>query len=519
MKKKAHFFSPSSWDIQILVLSFILGIITCFIFHISWIYWIGGSIFIVITLLFLLRFPARKIFFFLLCFAFILGGIRVLFHTTALEHFLLPQYKEHEVVIFALIDQPPLISNKETQFILAVDSFTVLSENNNESSLHLESGREKPEFKNFSTKEFLLLHTTSSQKFSYGNRIEVRGVLKSIKETNPDLENFFLKDSIVMEMQSENIKLLENKGGNFIFAFSYKIRDFLEMKIQSLFPEPAASLLGGLLLGLRKSIPFEVKQNLSITGLTHIIAISGFNITIIITFCAGFLLQRASRAVRTLGAGLMIVLFIFVVGPSASVVRAGIMGLIGLLALLFGRKGEALHTLMLALFFMSCANPFSLLFDIGFQLSFLATLGLILLTPIFEDWFSHIPSLGFIKETMIATLAAQLIVLPLILQYFQNFSLIAPFSNLIIVPLIPFTMLFGFLALFLSLFPFVNILAPFIGIFGYWLLSFIVWVIDLLAHVPFASYTITWWNIYFTLLSYVAIGWLMYRKNNIYKIQ
>jgi competence protein ComEC len=205
-----------------------------------------------------------------------------------------------------------------------------------------------------------------------------------------------------------------------------------------------ASLLTGLLTGSRGGMPEELLESFRVAGLSHIVAISGYNITIIITLVGGMLFWvPLKKRFPLLVAG--IALFTLFVGASASVVRAAVMGVLGLLALQQNRKADIRLLVLWSAFFMLLINPRQLWFDAGFQLSFLAVIGLAELSRPVGKALARLPETLGIRESLTATMSAQISTLPLTMLVFKQLSLVAPFANLLVAPLIPLAMLLGFI--------------------------------------------------------------------------
>ena len=257
--------------------------------------------------------------------------------------------------------------------------------------------------------------------------------------------------------------------------------------INSLLPEPHASLLNGIIFGYKAQLSPALYQSLVDTGTLHIIALSGMNITILASLTANatlFLGRRLSSLV-TIG---LIVLFVMLVGMSPTVVRAAIMGSMSLLAIYFGRQYQALLALVLTSLIMLLFD-FDLLKSISFQLSFLATLGLILANKKgkrYEKNSSFQKLIYIIKENFRLTLAAQLFTLPVILYYFHRVSLISPIANLLIEWSIQPIMVLGLTA---SVLGYIWLPAGFIPAWLAWVsLTYLIAVIRALAGIPGASF-------------------------------
>jgi competence protein ComEC len=225
-------------------------------------------------------------------------------------------------------------------------------------------------------------------------------------------------------------------------AGAARLRGILVGGLNSVVPEPEASLGAGILLGVRSSIDPAVSASFATAGLTHVVAISGWNIAIV-----GALVARLLDGLRRRVGGRLLVEpltalaiggYVVLVGSSPSVIRAALMA--G--ALMIGRQGgsraHAASALMLAALAMMLVAP-SVVWDVGFQLSFLATAGLILFGAPIERRLHRLP--GWLREPVALTLAAQLTTLPVILATFERVSLVAPLANVLVVPLVPLVML------------------------------------------------------------------------------
>ncbi len=256
--------------------------------------------------------------------------------------------------------------------------------------------------------------------------------------------------------------------------------------INQLLPEPQASLLNGILFGIKTSFPKDLYQNLITTGTIHIVALSGQNISILIRIISELTLVFG-RKISLLITIFSIIGFVLFVGIEPTIVRAAIMGSLSILAVYFGRQAWSLLSLFLAAGIMLIINP-GWITNSGFQLSFLATLGIILFGG--QPKTFYISKLtGEIKRevgiNLRTTLAAQIFTLPLILWKFGRISIISPLTNIIIAPLIVPIMQLGFATGILGW-----ILLP-LGQLAAWLvwvpLTFIIYIVNLTAKVPLAS--------------------------------
>ena len=337
-------------------------------------------------------------------------------------------------------------------------------------------------------------------EFEYGEQVEVSGILIEPPEFEGfSYRNYLSLSSVYSIMQNPYIKGLKDPDFKFKgLLFSFK--DSFESRLNKLFPEPSASFEAGLLTGSRKGIPDEILEAFNITGLTHIIAISGYNISLIIVLISS-LFKSSSRKVKVPFIILFIILFTIFVGASAAVVRASIMGIVSVMALWFGRQSKVINALLISAFVMALWNPMTFLYDVGFQLSFLATLGLILVGNQIVSFVKFLPEKFGIREACAMTLSAQIFALPVILTNFGRFSLISPVANIFIVSFIPFAMFFGFIAAILSV---ISFNAGFVFAMPAWLmLQVAVFITKLLAGLPMAAYEVEWFNHYWAVAYYL----------------
>ncbi len=323
----------------------------------------------------------------------------------------------------------------------------------------------------------------------YGDRVKIKGDLQEpgvIDDFN--YGNYLSRYDIYSVMYRPKVEVLAIGQGSLFWRAMYALQDSFMARINSLFPEPQASFEAGLLVGARKGIPPELVTKFNITGLTHIIAISGYNIAIIIV-AVMWCLKSLPRKISFIIAIAAIVLFTLFVGASPSVVRASIMGILGLIALNYGRQNNIHITILFTAFFMVLFNPKTLWWDVGFQLSFAAVLGLIYVAPLFKKYADKLPeTLGF-REAIVMTMSAQVMALPIIIYNFERLSLIAPLANLLVAFAIPPAMMFGFAAVVISLFlPPVGLLIAYIA---WGILTYIIKIIEILAAVPYASVNIS----------------------------
>jgi competence protein ComEC len=284
-----------------------------------------------------------------------------------------------------------------------------------------------------------LIVQISGRNFDYGDKVEVYGLIKSPASNDPRIAGF---------INSPNVRFLEKgKGvGTFFYKNLFNFKSILIERLNSVFPEPSASLAAGILLGSRSNIPKNILTDFKSAGVTHILAISGYNIVILIAFVTTAF-SVFPKKIACICSIVVVCIFTLLVGASASVVRAAIMGSLSVVAQFFGRKSSGLRPLVVTAYIMALIDPFLPFYDIGFQLSFGATAGIVLFSKRIESLLKQLPETMGFKSSLATTWAAQAFTSPLIFFYFKNFSAIATISNLVILPAIPLAMLGSFLAL------------------------------------------------------------------------
>ena len=332
-----------------------------------------------------------------------------------------------------------------------------------------------------------VLATDSSgwPEYKYGDTVLVRGVLEAPGAIETfQYDRYLSRYDVYAVIYHAGFSLQHTNNTFSLRRMLFGFKERFEAQINKLYSEPHASFMAGLLTGSRKGIPLHLLEDFNTTGLTHIIAISGYNITIIITVISGMLFWLPIK-IRFFPAVASIVIFTIFVGASAAVVRASIMGILGLLALQTGRQSDVRLTVLWTLALMLLWNPKYLWYDAGFQLSYLAVLGIVELSPMLQPMFARVPQMLGMREALQMTIAAQLSAVPFIVLLFGRLSFIAPVANLVVAPLLPLAMLFGFTGTMLSFvcFP----LGQLVAYMGWGCLEWIIQTATLLANLPVAS--------------------------------
>jgi competence protein ComEC len=270
-----------------------------------------------------------------------------------------------------------------------------------------------------------------------------------------------------------------------------------------------------LLLGVKTGLGEEYEAAFRETGIIHIVVLSGYNIALVIAFvlyALAFCMPLRGRLVCGL---IAIVCFALLVGLSATVVRASIMAALLLCAQLIGRTYDVVRALLLAGVLMLVHNPFLLVYDVGFQLSFMATLGLIVLAPWIEERLARVPTIFNVREYVTATIAAQVFVTPLLLYHIGQFSVVALLVNVLVLPMVPVAMLLTFCT---GMIGFVSTsLAEIVAYPTYLTLSYIIYIADWFASVPFASFIVPTFSFWWVVGVYVCFASVWYWYMRVYR--
>jgi competence protein ComEC len=350
-------------------------------------------------------------------------------------------YKDtgQQIELFGVVTEPPDVRDTHIQLLISTEQIV---------------------WADGSTREIegrVLTYLPTGGEWRYGDRLRLWGQL----QTPPDGEDFsyqayLARQGVYSYMPYASAVLIERDAGNRFLQRVFAFREKGLRLIYQYLPDPEASLLAGIVLGVESGIPQDVDQAFKDTGTTHIIAISGFNITIVaglFSILFGRLMGPRRGAVAAV---IAISLYTVLVGADAAVVRAAIMGGLSLFAGQIGRRQHGLNSLGVTAGLMLLFNPM-LLWDVGFQLSFAATLGLIVYAgpweQAFESWLSGkvTPNqarrlTGPVSEFVLLTLAAQMTTLPLVIYHFQRLSLVSLPANIAILPAQPPVMVLGGLA-------------------------------------------------------------------------
>jgi competence protein ComEC len=350
----------------------------------------------------------------------------------------------------------------------------------------------------------ILVTTSKYPEYQYLDQIQLTGKLETPIESEDGVpsgsyKNYLLKDGIYSVMGFPKIEVL-NRGPSSIFSFFYSgilwSKQKIRVSIQRNFSPPYSSILEGTILGDNGAMTNDLKNKLNITGLRHIIAVSGTHVVILSSIIMSFLLFMGFwRSQAFYIAIVFICIYIILTGLPASGIRAGIMGGLFLLAQKLGRQTMGSRAIAIACAIMLSINPLLLFYDVGFQLSFLAIMGLVYLEPFIKMFIKFLLKTILRRQvkaenfvTIVSTtFAAQIFTLPIMVYNFGNISFVSPITNLLILPVVYWLMVFGFLFSFVSVFS--SVLGSILSVPCWFLLTYFVVVIDLFSK-PWAIKTI-----------------------------
>jgi len=363
-----------------------------------------------------------------------------------------------------------------------------------------------------------LIVTEHYPEYFYGDEVRFEGRLlkpqnfrKSDDESGRSFDyiSYLSKDEIFYQIYYPESDLLSSGGGNLIKRNLFSLKDLFLENVSRVIPDPHASLLGGVVLGAKRALGEDLLDDFRTTGIIHIVVLSGYNITVVAEAISR-VTQFAPPLLRFALASLAIAGFAIMTGLGATIVRASIMAWLVLFAHTIGRASSITSLLFIAGFLMLLHNPKILIFDPSFQLSFLATLGLIYFSPLIERRITLIPKKYNLRGVFAATLATQIFVLPLLLYMMGEVSLVAVPVNLLILIFVPLTMLLGLLVAVSGLFG-VALSLPFAYV-AYLFLAYDLKVVELFAALPFASVTIPSFPVSWMLLVYLLYTFIIIKN-------
>jgi len=331
----------------------------------------------------------------------------------------------------------------------------------------------------------IVIYTDRYPRYHYGDIINIKGKVKPFSD-------FRSYSSIIVSGRISYPSIELSSPAKFsLRKTALLIKNKITSSLQKIIPEPKSSLLISLMFGAKNNLTSVLEKQIRKCGLSHVIVASGLHLSIIAKALSGFLdILCMSNFVNFIISSLFILSFAFMAGLTPSIIRAAIMAFLLILSRFTFRLYNSFNALLLAAVIMIWLNPLILFWDLGFQLSFLATAGIIFLYPLWreslfwqQDWFNKKGRI--IRETVLSTFSALTFVIPWVIFKMQVFSLVSPVTNLLILPLVPLIMMGGAIVAIFSLlfYP----LGLFLGALLNLILTYFLKVISLFSSLPWSQ--------------------------------
>lgn len=357
----------------------------------------------------------------------------------------------------------------------------------------------------------------SNLKLSYGDKIEF--YFDYSKPTTArnymgfDYSSYLKTKKIfgTINLKNEDVKVISNNNYNIILNKIYKFRHFMKTKIEELLPKETAGLCLGMLIGDTSKIEEELQENFRDSNLSHILAVSGANVSYIIvsiTYVFNKLCFR--KKFSKIISIILLILFMLLTGCTSSVNRACIMAILMLIADLLHRKSDVYNNLAISALILLIINPYTII-DIGFQLSYMGTIGIVFLHDKISNFIKVNNKIGkYFLEMIFVTTCANLSIIPIMMYHFNSISLTFYFSNVLAGPILGIVVIMGFIMFFVSLiFNFLSMPMAFVLNI---MLNFIIKIAEITANMHFSKIIIITPSIFFIMFWYITIIAIVYNK-------
>ncbi len=373
---------------------------------------------------------------------------------------------------------------------------------------------------NIKSKDKRFILYTNNVNLKYGMRIKIRGNFLEPEERRNykgfDYKQYLKTRKIYGSIKSNNIEIIGKEQTNIIARTSNNVRNKIIETANKILPNYTQGLLVGILIGEKTKIPENIIENFSISSLSHILATSGTHISYIILGITYLLLKsKIPKRTSYFLINLILIFFMFIVGFTASVVRASIMGILLISSKIVYRKPDVLTSMAISLIITLSYNPFSIQ-DIGLELSYLGTLGIVILNrPIKNYIINKLPKIPKqIIEIVSVTVSAQILIIPILILKFNTVSLTFILSNIIAIPITGIIILYGYINILVGIFAIkvANKMSIILNI----LLKIIISISNIISKLPFSKILIPTPNIIYILLYYLII--LNFQKEKYLKI-
>ena len=365
----------------------------------------------------------------------------------------------------------------------------------------------------------LLITTNLYPEYNYGDKLEINCNLQTPKQFQGfAYDRYLARFDIYSVCYYPQIKLIESGQGNKIYHKIFSFKDRVRNIIIKGINEPEAGLARAIIIGDKKAINDDLRSLFSKAGISHIVAISGMHIGIISVLIMSFLLGIGLNRKKAFYVSIIFLIFyIILIGAPASAMRAGLMGFLVLWALNLGRLNKLTNSIVLAGAILLVINPKLLRDDIGFQLSFLAVLGIAYFYPLLDVFSQKIKKskLKGIRDILFITISAQIFTLPIIIYNFSVFSIIAPISNLFVLWCLPFLIFLLLSGIGLSLI--MPSLSVIIFLPAWILLKYIIFISKLLTSIPYSYIEIDYiWFGWFVIYYFIILSYIRKKVKNNY---
>lgn len=377
----------------------------------------------------------------------------------------------------------------------------------------------------YKNKKFIL-NTNKKKLLQYGDLIKIKGEY-IIPSESRNYKGFNYREYLKSKKiygpikSSGEIKVIQSNYINQIFIKSNKARNIIIKNAESLLPGETGALLTGILLGNKQEIPDEIIENFKTSNLSHMLAVSGAHTSYII-LGIGYMLSKLPKKYAGIITILVLGIFLFITNFTPSVIRACIMAGLAIGTKLLYIKSDTINNIALSAMVILISNPFSIL-DIGFQLSYLGTLGIVMFDKDIEKILSKIKLKSKTIQLLIVTFSAQILIMPIIAYRFNTISLTFFISNLFASPILGVIIILGFITIFVSLISFklAKMLAIILDVF----LKLLILIAKFVSNIPISSLIIKTPYVFSIALIYILILIFHYLfsiynfKGHLYKIQ
>lgn len=366
----------------------------------------------------------------------------------------------------------------------------------------------------------IYIQVNKKEELEYGDKIIIKGKYSGPSEQrnyNGYDESEYLKTKkIIGRLRANNIELIAKNQINIILRLANRAKLSIKEKIDKIFEGKNSAMLKGLLLGDKQEIEDDVREKFQTLNISHILAISGMHIGYIIIGIQLLLKKIIGKKNTKIATIIILIIYIFITGFSPSVIRATVMAILVISSTLFHKKNDIWNAMSISLLGILIYNPF-LITDIGLQLSYLGTIGIILFHSTVLQFFNRVKFkrnskiIEYIKEVLSVTISAQIMIYPILLFNYNIIGLYSLIANLFISIIIGIIIIFAFITIIISF-----IFNPIAKLFSS-LLNIGLEILNLISNIskfPFAKIYIKTPSIYSIILYYIIIFALLY----LYKI-